>query len=323
MGSVIGDYTPAREWRQAVEVGDDATAEGLAAFLTTIASDDVVIAAAITENGTYLLNPLTEANPTADGYELSGRKSFVTGSPVAQLFIVSCRIVGDEPGFGICLVPRDTPGITIHDDWDALGMRATGSNDVSFDRSPLPAEAVATYSQCGQWSTPLLAAFVGATHVLAGAFLGIAEAARDLIVDSARVRRKAPSGTLMADRPAVQQLIAEIEVSLTAARATLAHTALDIDEYFGSHPPHQDTDRELHQLLALHQCADLVVKRAAMNVVDLAMTASGGAGYLARNPLSRLYRDVRAGPFMQPYSPLEAWEYLARITLDRDPHISV
>ena len=313
----------ARQWRQAVQIGDEETAAGLAAFLGLFSSGDVLVAAAVTESGTYFLNPVTEATPSGDGYELNGRKTFVTGSPVAQLLLVTCRVAGDEPAFGGCVVDRDTPGVTIHDNWDSLGMRATGSNDVTFDHCQLPADAVTAYGPVGQWSAPLLVEFVGALHVLLGAFLGIAEAARDHIVNMVCVRRKAPSGTLLADRPAIQQLIAEIEIALTAARATFAGTALTIDDYFATHAPGQHTDSELHELLKLHQCANLVVKRAAASIVDMAMTASGGSGYLASNPLSRHYRDVRAGPFMQPYSPIEAWEYIARVTLDRDPNLDM
>ena len=44
--------------------------------------------------------------------------------------------------YGYAEVPAETPGVVIHDDWDALGMRASGSNSVSFEDVHLPASAL-------------------------------------------------------------------------------------------------------------------------------------------------------------------------------------
>ena len=156
---------------------------------------------------------------------------------------------------------------------------------------------------------------------LVGAFLGIAEAARDLIVEAVTTRRRGSSGRLPAERASIQHLIAEIEIDLAAARAMLARTATTADAFFSHHPAGRVPLVELHALMKDFQCAKWFVNHKAIEIVDRALTASGGAGYLSTNPLARLYRDVRAGPFMQLFSPNAAFEYIGKVTLGIDPYL--
>ena len=57
----------------------------------------------------------------------------------------------------------------------------------------------------------------------------------------------------------------------------------------------------------------------AIGIVSRAMDVCGGSAFMSRHELSRLYRDVRAGPFMQPFSPTEAREYIGQIALGMPP----
>ena len=157
---------------------------------------------------------------------------------------------------------------------------------------------------------------------LVGAFLGIAEAARDLIVEAVTMRRRGSSGRSLAERHSIQHLIAEIEIDLAAARAMLARTTTTADAFFSHHPAGRVPLVELHALMKDFQCAKWFVNHKAIEIVDGALTASGGAGYLTINPLARLYRDVRAGPFMQLFSPNEAFEYIGKVTLGIVPHVA-
>jgi alkylation response protein AidB-like acyl-CoA dehydrogenase len=151
------------------------------------------------------------------------------------------------------------------------------------------------------------------------AFMGIAENARDIAVDIAKTRRKGERNTLIAERPSVQHIVGEMEVDLAMVRAACSRAGHVIDAYTSRYARGQGTIEDSLELQSEFQCAKYVANRKAIDVVDKALTISGGAGYMNKSPLARLYRDVRAGPFMQPYAPHEALEFIGRVALGQPP----
>jgi alkylation response protein AidB-like acyl-CoA dehydrogenase len=309
-----------RQMNQARQDGEHERADAFAALLALMAGGGIVMANA-TEPGTDTAHPLTTLTPVADGYRLDGRKVFSTLSPVADLFFVLAR-GPEEDGVetqGYAVVGRGAPGQEIRANWDALGMRASGSHEIVYDGCPV---AQNMWLSVGAWGThseqTLVVATLGNAGLL-GAFLGIAEAARGRVLADVRTRRKPPADRAVAERYGIQHQVAEMEVDLVACRAQVERIGRIIDaemlERFA------DID-DLHGVNREFQAAKLAAHRHCIDIVDRAMTISGGAGYMTANPLSRYYRDVRAGPFMQPYSPNEAYEYIGKVALGLDPTIT-
>jgi alkylation response protein AidB-like acyl-CoA dehydrogenase len=312
-----------RLWRTATAAGQERRAAQLAQLLRQIGAGQVVMCPLLSEPGTDLLHPLVEATKTADGWRLNGRKNFGTMSSVAQLFNVSCR-VRDGQGqlhWAFATVPRESPGVDVRNNWDALGMRASGSHDVVLTDCLVLDDALITIGPWGEWTEVFLGGNLSGTMGLVGAFLGIAEAARTAIVALVTTQRKGPSGRMLAERYPVQHTIAEIEIDLAASRAMLGRTATLADALFQQYPHGGVPLDALHQQMKDFQCTKWFVTRKAIEIVDRALTASGGVGYLSQSPLSRLYRDVRAGPFMQLFSPNEAFGYIGKVTLGLDPRL--
>lgn len=145
---------------------------------------------------------------------------------------------------------------------------------------------------------------------LVGAFLGIAEAAYSLAVDSftKRPERAAQSG--------VQHTVAEMQVSLATCQCMMSQIGARLDDVMAGEAL---TWKAGHELMKDYQSVKWVVNRHAIDIVSRAMELFGGGGFVASNPLTRLYRDVRAGPFMQPHSPVDAREYVGRVELGLFP----
>jgi alkylation response protein AidB-like acyl-CoA dehydrogenase len=307
----------ARLRKAAHAAGHPARAERWERLLRGIGAGEIVICAVISEPGTDMLHPLVEASRTDGGWLLNGTKIFGTGSPAADLFHVAYRVkdAAGEYRRALVLVPRGAPGLEVKGNWDALGMRGSGSHDVVFTDCFVPDGEPVDTGPWGEWSEGFLGSNTVITMGLVGVFLGIAERARELIVDMVKGRRKGAAGRPQAQRHAIQHTIAEIEIDLAASRAMLARTGAAADGFFARHPAGRVPIDDLHQLAKDFQCTKWFVTRKAIDIVDRALTASGGGGYLTKSPLSRLYRDVRAGPFMQPFSPNEAFEYIGKVAL--------
>lgn len=90
--------------------------------------------------------PATVARRTSAGWRISGRKIYSTGSHGLTWFSVWARSTDEDPLVGAWLVHKDTPGISIIEDWDHLGMRATCSHEVVFDNVLVPLDHAVSVS---------------------------------------------------------------------------------------------------------------------------------------------------------------------------------
>lgn len=223
--------------------------------------------------------PATTARRTGDGWELSGRKIFSTGAEGLRWMMVFARTDEDPPRTGMFLVRGDAPGITIERTWDHLGLRASRSDDVTFDRTPLPEHAVAELAvpaPPGARLTPFLA---WNALGIAALYLGVADAARDWLIGFLAERTPTSLGKPLATLPRFQSAVGEIDAALTSAGEFVASLARGVDE---------------GDEAAIGQAgiAKLTSTRAAIGAVELAVAVTGNNGLTRRYPLERHYRDV-------------------------------
>jgi len=308
---LVAVHNMERRRQVAVAIGAERRARAFASSLQQIAHDGVVLAAAISERGQDLTRPSTVATRTESGWRIDGRKLFCTMSPAATDLYVAVGYADNEgiERYAYAMVPTNSPGVVVHDDWDALGMRASGSNSITLEGVALPESGVRGGFRAGD-PLPYME-----RNLLAGLFhgaasLGIAESAD-------ATARRGIAGRINGDaRPRMQ--VADNAVDLAAARGVLSRAASLIDQHRADNPTSDGTTEELGALFAEAQAAKAFVNDAAARIVDRALALSGGAGYLNGSPLARAYRDVKAGSFMHPLGANRAYEHLAHVALGEE-----
>lgn len=222
--------------------------------------------------------PETTAVKTKKGWQINGRKTFTTMSPVLNYFLVKASIEGEEE-IGLFLIPRETSGLSIEETWDMIAMRGTGSHDLVLENVDIEHDFLV--ERLGGFKKNESSGWL--LHIPA-CYMGTAIAARDYAVAFAKEYSPNSIEGTISELPNVQRLVGEMELELMQARHFMYNVASKWDET-------SDRSALAGELAAVKH----VVTNSACTVVDKAMRIVGARSLQRSNPLQRYYRDVRAG----------------------------
>lgn len=88
--------------------------------------------------------PTGVAIPQDGGYVVNGSWKYCSGSPYATTFTVSAKVDRSEEIRAFILQPNQ---VEIYPDWHAIGLKATGSHQISVNNVWVPEEMTFTFSQ--------------------------------------------------------------------------------------------------------------------------------------------------------------------------------
>jgi acyl-CoA dehydrogenase len=249
-------------------------------FLRRVAAEELVL---VTSGGSDFLAGSGTAERVEGGFRVTARKIFGSGGPAGDLLMTMA--IHDDPAEGRTVlhfpVALDAPGVRRADNWRALGMRGTGSDDILLDGVFVPDAAIALRRPPGRWSPLFFVIYAVAFPLVYSAYLGVAEAARDIALREAGRR---------AGDANVQALVGEMENELTAARLAVRHM-IDV----------ADTDRIGLDTANAVAIGRTLAGRGVLRTVDKAMEVASGAAFYRACGLERLFRDAQAAR----YHPLQ------------------
>jgi acyl-CoA dehydrogenase len=214
------------------------------------------------------------------GFRMNGRKIFSSGVPAGHVLMTTG--VYDDPDDGPTVIhfplPLNAEGVTVLDTWRTLGMRGTGSHDVEINDVFL-ADAVmqGIRRPAGKWHPFMHTVVLAALPIFYGAYLGVAENAREIALGLA-ARKK--------DDPLVAVLAGELENYIVTAQMThdsmIALTA--------SAKPGPAASNAM-------MCRRTIFVKAVIQAAEKALELGGGAGFYRSAGLERCFRDIQGARY--------------------------
>jgi butyryl-CoA dehydrogenase len=255
------------------------TEEQKARFLTPFAAGRKIGCFALTEPeaGSDASNQSTLARPEGGAYVLDGRKVFVTNGREASAALVFAQTdrAARHRGISAFLVEKGTPGFTVVKTEDKLGIRASDTAELLFERCRVP--AANRLGEVGQGFRIALGTLDGGRIGIAAQAVGIATAAYEAALAYARERKS--FGVPIGQHQMVQWMLADMATAIEAARLLTLRAAWlkDSGAAFGPEAA----------------MAKLFASETAMRVTTDAIQVHGGYGFIREYQVERHFRDAK------------------------------
>ncbi|WP_370012084.1 acyl-CoA dehydrogenase family protein [Nocardiopsis sp. LDBS0036] len=216
----------------------------------------------------------TRAVRDGDTWVVNGEKTFITGgneADFAMVFAVTDPDRGADGGVTCFLVDREAGWTS--EPIDTMGERRPASlvfQDVRVPHENILGEEGRGFELAMKW--------IGkGRYLLPARALGSCERLLDMAIEYSRTRET--FGAPIADRQAIQWMIADSQTEIEALRLLVLHAAWQVS--VGRDSRHAQS------------IAKLFGGVKANEIVDRVMQIHGGMGYTRELPIERFYRDVR------------------------------
>jgi acyl-CoA dehydrogenase len=221
----------------------------------------------------------TRYTPDGAHVVVEGAKTFITNGAFADLYLVFGKwsaIAEDRQAITALVVEKGTPGLKVVREEDKMGLRASSTAALAFDRCRVPLANV--LGKPGDGLKILLASLNRSRPSVAAHALGIARAAFEDSVAYINERRQ--SGRRIVEFQGIQFMLADLAAELALCEAWLWHVARLVDG--GA------ADFGVEASMLKLRASDL-----AMRMTTDAVQLHGGYGYCKDYRVERLMRDAK------------------------------
>jgi alkylation response protein AidB-like acyl-CoA dehydrogenase len=282
-------------------------------FLNTIDKDNVLFGS-INEAGIYFTNPdqvnLSDASLIArkveGGYQVNGRKKFVSLEPFVRFIPVYCFVEnynGHQHGIVCLIIDKQSDQVTSIPDWNSVSMLDSCSNTVEVNNLFVSDSNVVRFEEDCIKETEIFGYLFRLS--IASVYYGIANKALDHTLNKS-VERKVPhTKKKLASFPGVQFSVSEMIILLETSYSQLMRYCEMIDQYLSG-------DNSVSgQMKTVSLVTKDYITTSAEKVVDLAMKIEGISSITGNSVLSALFKDVKAGMFHPPQKDI-TYELIAK-----------